>query len=232
MVTRRTLLLGLTTLAATGAAAAVSMRPQWKQVAGALLREPVATAPLQDESPFAVPSPWAARLIAAAESQIGKTLWYDPAYTKIGYPGGDVPLEKGVCTDVIIRAYRAAFGLDLQRLVHEDMKAAFSAYPRNWGLTRPDSNIDHRRVPNLRAFFKRSGTSLPVTNDSADYLPGDVVTMLLPGNLPHIALVTHRANADRSAPLCVHNIGAGARLDDTLFAFELTGRYRFAPSLA
>lgn len=232
MTNRRALLLGFTTLAATGTAVAFNLRPQWKQVAQAFLVSPVPAQPAPDLAHFAEPAPWAAKLIAAAESQVGKTLWYDPAYTKLTYPGGDVPMEKGVCTDVIIRAYRAAHSLDLQQLVHEDMKGAFSAYPKNWGLKRPDRNIDHRRVPNLRTFFKRKGASLPVTDNGADYLPGDVVTMMLPGNLPHIALVTHRANAERTAPLCVHNIGAGARLEDTLFAYELNGHYRFAPDRA
>lgn len=232
MTNRRAILLGLTTLAATGTATAFSLRPQWKQAAQAFLVSPVAASPTPEKAPFAEPEPWAAKLIAAAESQIGRTLWYDPAYTKLTYPGGDVPLEKGVCTDVVIRAYRAGLGMDLQKMVHEDMASAFSAYPKNWGLKRPDRNIDHRRVPNLRAFFKRRDVSLPVTDRGADYLPGDLVTMMLPGNLPHIALVTHRANADRTAPLCVHNIGAGARLEDALFAYELTGHYRFAPDHA
>lgn len=232
MTSRRTILLGLSTLAATVATAAFTMRPQWKQAAGAFALTPVAAQPSAETMPFAQAEPWATKLIAAAESQIGKTLWYDPTYTKLTYPGGDVPLEKGVCTDVVIRAYRAGLDLDLQKLVHEDMASAFSFYPNNWGLKRPDRNIDHRRVPNLRAFFKRKGASLPVTNRGADYMPGDIVTMMLPGNLPHIALVTHRANADGTHPLCVHNIGAGARLENTLFAFKLTGHYRFDPAKA
>ena len=215
MTNRRALLLGLTSVAATGIAATVA---------------PVAAQLAPDEAPLAKPEPWAAKLIAAAEGQIGKTLWYDPAYTKLDYPGGDVPLEKGVCTDVVIRAYRNGLGLDLQKLVHEDMAGAFSAYPKNWGLKRPDRNIDHRRVPNLRTFFKRKGATLPVTDNGRDYLPGDLITINLPGNLPHIALVTHRLNANGSHPLCVHNIGAGARLEDVLFAYTLTGHYRFAPS--
>jgi hypothetical protein len=171
--------------------------------------------------------PWAARLVAAAEAQVGRTVLYDPAYVRLAYPGGDLPLERGVCTDVVIRAYRAGLGIDLQKLVHEDMRANFAAYPKLWGLAKPDRNIDHRRVPNLRAFLTRRGAALPVTATAADYAPGDLVTMLLPGNLPHIALVTHRPSADGSRPLVVHNIGAGARLEDALFAFATTGHYRY-----
>ena len=232
MTNRRAILIGLTTLAASGTAAAFTLRPQWKQATFALMQAPVAAQPVPETSIFAEPEPWAAKLIASAESQIGKTLRYDPAYTKLSYPGGDVPIEKGVCTDVVIRAYRAGLGMDLQKLVHEDMAGAFSAYPKNWGLKRPDRNIDHRRVPNLRTFFKRKGASLPVTERARDYQPGDIITVNLPGNLPHIALVSHRSNVDGSAPLCIHNIGAGARLEDTLFAYELTGHYRFRPRQA
>jgi uncharacterized protein YijF (DUF1287 family) len=232
MTTRRTVLFGLSTLTIAGAAAALSARPQWRQVLGAFITSPVAAQPAAEPNPFARPEPWAAKLIAAAESQIGKTLSYDPAYTQLSYPGGDVPIEKGVCTDVIIRAYRDGLGIDLQKLVHEDMRANFSAYPAKWGLKRADRNIDHRRVPNLMTYFKRKRAALPVSSEGRDYLPGDVVTMNLPGNLTHIVLVTHRPNADASRPLCVHNIGAGARLEDTLFAFEITGHYRWNPTEA
>ncbi len=176
---------------------------------------------------FAVPELWAKKLIAAAESQIGKTVLYDPGYTSIAYPGGDIPIERGVCTDVVIRAYRTGLGIDLQERVHEDMRRNFAAYPPRWGLKRPDSNIDHRRVPNLEVFFERHKSSLAVSKIGADYFPGDVVSMKLPGNLPHIAIVTHHASEDRSRPLCIHNIGVGTRLEDVLFAFELTGHYRF-----
>ncbi|MBC8036753.1 MAG: DUF1287 domain-containing protein [Rhizobiales bacterium] len=176
---------------------------------------------------FANSEPWGAKLIAAAENQIGKTLWYDGAYVPLSYPGGDVPIERGVCTDVVIRAFRDGLGIDLQELVHEDMRRAFASYPRIWGLEKPDSNIDHRRVPNLQVFFSRRKASLPVSSDASLYLPGDVVTMTVAGGRPHIALVTHRASNDGLRPLCVHNIGAGARLEDILFAFDLTGHYRF-----
>lgn len=171
--------------------------------------------------------PWAKSLIAAAESQIGVTVSYDPAYRRIEFPGGDVPRETGVCTDVIIRAYRDATGFDLQKAVNADMKRNFSAYPRNWGMARADANIDHRRVPNLRAFFKRKGAGLKVTSNAADYLPGDIVTQNLPGNLAHIGLLSSRLNGGKTRPLVIHNIGGGAQIEDTLFAFEITGRYRF-----
>lgn len=169
---------------------------------------------------------WPRQLVAAAESQIGVTVTYDPAYVRLAYPGGDVPRDRGVCTDVVIRAYRDAFGIDLQRLVHEDMRANFSRYPRSWGLSRPDRNIDHRRVPNLQAFFRRHGRALPTDIEPTGFAEGDLVTQMLPGNLPHIAIVTGRAGA-AGAPLVVHNIGGGARREDRLLDFPLTGRYRF-----
>ncbi len=229
MTTRRTFALGLIGLTASGAAAAFGVRPQWRQAATAFVTAPVASPPDGNADTFARPEIWAQKLVSAAESQIGKTLWYDAAYTSIGYPNGDVPLKRGVCTDVIIRAYRGGLGVDLQKLVHEDMAANFSAYPQKWGLKTADSNIDHRRVPNLQTYFKRMGASLPLASEASAYLPGDVVTMNLPGRLTHIALVTGRASQDGARPLCVHNIGAGARLGDALFAFELTGHFRFMP---
>lgn len=232
MIARRAALFGLSAMTLTGGTAALLARPQWRQVLGAYLVAPVAAQPGSEANPFAPAESWAEKLVEAAEGQIGITLSYDPAYTQIDYPGGDVPIGKGVCTDVIIRAYRDGLNTDLQKLVHEDMRANFTAYPRNWGLKRPDRNIDHRRVPNLMTFFKRRGASLPVTENGRDYLPGDVVTMSLPGNLTHIVLVTNRPNAERSAPLCIHNIGAGTRLEDMLFTFELTGHYRWNPQAA
>ncbi len=172
---------------------------------------------------------WQDRLIAAAEAQIGVTLHYDPAYVRLTYPGGDVPEDRGVCTDVVIRAYRKAHGYDLQKAVHEDMARNFGAYPALWGLRRPDRNIDHRRVPNLEVFFARRGARLRVMEDARDYRAGDLVTMRLPGNLPHIAIVSAAMTEDGARPLLVHNIGAGARRDDVLFAYDLTGHYRFNP---
>jgi uncharacterized protein len=173
------------------------------------------------------PKSSAVKLIRAAESQIGVTLTYDPTYTALTYPGGDVPQERGVCTDVIIRAYRQALAIDLQKNVHEDMKNYFSAYPSRWGLKKPDSNIDHRRVPNLQTYFARQGAALKVSDKAEDYHAGDIITVDLPGHLPHIGLVTQYQNADGTRPLCIHNIGAGAKLEDLLFAFPLTGHYRF-----
>lgn len=171
---------------------------------------------------------WATQLVTAATSQIGVTTIYDPAYVRIAFPGGDVARERGVCTDVVVRAYRDAFGADLQALVSADMKASFSSYPRRWGLQRPDSNIDHRRVGNLAAYFSRKGQVLPVTREGKDYLPGDIVTQMLPGNLPHIAIISDKEGAS-GTPLVIHNIGRGAKLEDSLFAFPITGHYRYAP---
>jgi len=228
MVTRRTLLiagLGLGTLAAGLAVATPGHR---LRALAQLALEPEAKPP-RDMPVFAEPEPWAAKLVAGGEGQIGQTLRYDPAYERIPYPGGDVPFERGVCTDVIIRAYRSGLGADLQKLVHEDMRRNFAAYPALWGLKKPDANIDHRRVPNLQAFFRRAKSSLPVSDDPRDYRPGDVVSQKLSNGLAHIALVTHRANADGKRPMVVHNIGAGARLEDVLFAFTITGHYRFQP---
>ena len=132
---------------------------------------------------------------AAAVSQIGRTTRYDPAYVRLAYPGGDVPIDRGVCTDVVIRAYRTGLGFDLQATVHEDMAGNFAAYPGIWGLKRPDASIDHRRVPNLRTYFSRKGARLAASADPSDYSPGDLVTMMLPGNLPHIAIVTAETSA-------------------------------------
>lgn len=171
--------------------------------------------------------PWAVKLVAAAEAQIGVTLSYDPAYRRIRFPGGDVPRASGVCTDVIIRAYRDALGFDLQQAVNADMKRNFRAYPNNWGMARADSNIDHRRVPNLRAFFRRNDAEMPEGSSAADFLPGDVVTQNLPGNLAHIGLVSDRLNAGQTHALVIHNIGGGAQIEDSLTAYEITGRYRF-----
>lgn len=166
------------------------------------------------------------KVIAGAKKQVGVTRGYDPAYRRIAYPNGDVARETGVCTDVIIRAYRHA-GVDLQVLVHEDMKAHFSKYPKNWGLRRPDTNIDHRRVPNLATFFTRRDGKLAVTRRGADYKPGDVVTWRLSSGVPHIGLVSDVRAGNTDRYLVVHNIGAGAQIEDVLFEYELTGHYRF-----
>jgi uncharacterized protein len=167
----------------------------------------------------------AAKLIAAARNQIGVTLSYDPAYTALPFPAGDVPRSKGVCTDVVIRAFRDALGLDLQALVNTDMKADFVAYPKIWGLRRADPNIDHRRVPNLQTFFRRKSASLPITREPSDWLPGDIVTSLVGGKLPHIGIVSDKMAG--AVPLVIHNIGAGTREEDQLFAHKLTGHFRW-----
>jgi len=172
------------------------------------------------------PGDGVARLVAAAEAQTGHRVRYDGAYRRIPYPMGDVPADVGVCTDVVIRAYRVV-GIDLQQRVHEDMRAAFAAYPRAWGLARPDPNIDHRRVPNLQVFFRRRGVARPPSTDPDAYQAGDVVTWRLPGNLPHVGLVVARRSADGRRPLIVHNIGRGPEVEDMLFAFPVTGQYRY-----
>jgi hypothetical protein len=175
-------------------------------------------------------SGWAGEepLVAAARAQIGVTLYYDPAYVRLAYPGGDVDIARGVCTDVIVRAYRT-LGLDLQRAVHEDMRAHWHAYPKLWGLRQPDRHIDHRRVPNLAVWFQRHGESLPITDRAADYAAGDIVTWRLPSGVPHIGIVSDRLSP-AGIPLVVHNIGFGTREDDVLFVYTVTGHYRYAVS--
>jgi uncharacterized protein len=164
-------------------------------------------------------------LVAAARAQVGVTLIYDPSYQQIAYPMGDVPMERGVCSDVVIRAFRAA-GIDLQQELHRDMKRHFAAYPKNWGLAKPDSNIDHRRVPNLATWFTRQGYDLPVSEDAAAYQAGDIVTWILGGGQPHIGIVSDRRSEDGARPLVIHNIGWGAREDDALFEYRIIGRFR------
>lgn len=164
--------------------------------------------------------PW----VVSARKQVGVTLIYDPAYVRLPYPGGDVPQERGVCTDVVIRALRPQ-GLDLQKAVHEDMRAHFSLYPKKWGLRAPDRNIDHRRVPNLQTWFARQGWSLRPTREASSYRPGDLVTWMLPGNLPHIGIVSDRKSST-GTPLIIHNIGRGTREENILFDYPITGHYR------
>ena len=166
------------------------------------------------------------RLAEAAIARTLETVRYDPAYVRIPYPGGDVPADTGVCTDVVIRSYRK-LGIDLQQEVHQDMKRHFSLYPKYWGLSKADSNIDHRRVLNLQAFFQRKGQSLEVSDNPDDYQTGDLVTWSLPGNLPHIGILVDRRSLDGKRPLVVHNIGAGPKLEDILFEFPITGHYRY-----
>lgn len=170
---------------------------------------------------------FAQKLSDAALSLTKDKVTYDPSYVSIKYPNGDVAADKGVCTDVIIRAYRK-LGIDLQKEVHEDMKKNFSKYPKKFGLKKPDTNIDHRRVPNLQVFFAKFGKSKPTDQNPASYIPGDIVTWLLPGNLTHIGIVVNKKSADGKRYLIVHNIGAGQVLEDCLFKFDITGHYQYS----
>jgi len=181
-------------------------------------------------SPFCYSATFEENLVAAAIERTTHDIRYDGSYHSIGYPGGDVPSNIGVCTDVIIRTYRR-LNTDLQKLVHEDIAANFKHYPskRIWGLSRPDKNIDHRRVPNLRVFFSRHGQSLATSNRALDYKPGDLVTWMLPGNLPHIGIVSNKINASSNFPMIIHNIGAGPKMEDMLFDYAITGHYRYRP---
>jgi len=165
------------------------------------------------------------RVVDSALEQIRQTLEYDPSYAKLDYPNGDVPLERGVCADVIVRAFRNA-GIDLQKEVHEDMARHFSAYPAKWGARKPDSNIDHRRVPNLMTLFERKSKSVPITRKPSDYNPGDVVAWELDNHLLHIGLVTDAVTGGTQNYLVVHNIGAGAKLEDVLMSWKIIGHYR------
>lgn len=151
---------------------------------------------------------------------------YDPTYRVIGYPNGDVPAGKGVCTDVIIRAYRKV-GIDLQKEVHEDMQAHFGQYPHIWGLAHPDKNIDHRRVPNLMTFFERKSAAKSITQNASDYIPGDIVCWDLGGGKTHIGLVSHINAPDGQRLLIIHNIGGGQVLADCLFSYKIIGHYRY-----
>lgn len=172
-----------------------------------------------------VPTREPVSFVDAARMQVGVVVKYDSAYRALAYPMGDVAPDVGVCTDVVIRAMRVAFKMDLQTLVHEDMKANFSQYPKLWGAKATDKNIDHRRVPNLQTFFKRRGWELKVSREMSDYLAGDVVTCTVPPNLPHIMVVSDKRNAD-GRPLVIHNIGRGTQEEDVLQDFKLTGHYR------
>lgn len=186
---------------------------------------PVFQAPSQAEEKFL------RAFAAAAVERTHHVVRYDPAYVRIPYPGGDVPPSTGVCTDEVIRAYRAV-GVDLQKEVHEDMLANRSAYPRRWAASRgngdgTDTNIDHRRVPNLMAFFSRKGQALPVSLHAADYHPGDVVAWNLGGGITHIGIVVDQKSADGERRLVVHNIGAGPQIEDVLFHWKILGHYRY-----
>ena len=207
------------------ACAACGPRPAASQAArGAGAREE--TAAQQKQRPSSG-SPFLDKLVEAAVARSQEKVRYDPTYFKIEYPNGDVPAEVGVCTDEVIRSYRKV-GVDLQKEVHEDMKQNFSLYPKKWGLKKTDTNIDHRRVPNLMVFFERQGAALPVTDRAADYKPGDVVTWDLGNGLTHIGIVVNiPSEADEGRLLIEHNIGAGPRIEDVLFNWKITGHYRY-----
>jgi uncharacterized protein YijF (DUF1287 family) len=165
------------------------------------------------------------KIVEAAKERTTHDVTYDGRYVVIPYPGGDVPADRGVCTDEVIRILRAV-GYDLQKLVHEDMRRNFAAYPNLWGRTEPDRNIDHRRVPNLMAFFKRQGSALPMSQAITDYDPGDIVAWRLPNGLTHIGVLVDVRSAE-GRPLAVHNIGAGPKMEDVLFEWEIIGHYRY-----
>jgi uncharacterized protein YijF (DUF1287 family) len=175
----------------------------------------------------AVPNSFQEKLSAAAISIIDPNIIYTPNYVSIKYPNGDVPAKTGVCTDVVIRAYRK-LGIDLQKEVHEDLKANFSQYPnlKKWGLKKPDTNIDHRRVPNLEVFFTRKGQKLAVTQKATDYKTGEIVTWMINGKLPHIGIITNKKSPDGN-PMIVHNIGGGQVLEDCLFRYEIVGHFKY-----
>lgn len=167
------------------------------------------------------------KLLESAIEQTSVTKGYDPAYVVLPYPNGDVPIETGVCSDVVIRSFRNA-GVDLQKEIHEDMSKSFSSYPKKWGLKKADANIDHRRVPNLQKYFERRGKSLPVTDKAADYKPGDVVAWDLDGRgLTHIGLVSNIWNETSKRYLIIHNIGGGAEAEDRVFDWKIIGHYRY-----
>lgn len=169
---------------------------------------------------------FSSKLSQSAINLIDDKIVYDPTYFILKYPNGDVPAGKGVCTDVIIRAYRK-LGIDLQKEVHEDMSKNFSKYPTKWGLKKTDTNIDHRRVPNLQVFFSKFGKIKPISQDAKDYTPGDIVTWDLPKNLTHIGIVVNKKSADGKRYLIVHNIGAGQVIQDCLFNWTITGHYQY-----
>lgn len=172
--------------------------------------------------------PFSSQLSDAAIAIIDSNIIYDPSYFSIKYPNGDIPKNKGVCTDVIIRAYRK-LGIDLQKEVHEDMKSHFSKYPnlKKWGMTKTDSNIDHRRVPNLEIFFERKGTKLTVSENENDYKTGEIVTWMINSKLPHIGIITNKKSADGKRNLIVHNVGNGQVLEDCLFKYAIVGHFKY-----
>lgn len=209
------------------AVAAAILFPACSHSAGTQAESRASGQPLVAQPSVAVDvSPAIRQVIEAAVEQTGYTFSYDPSYRKIAYPNGDVPPDTGVCSDVVVRAFRKV-GVDLQKEVHEDMKRNFAAYPKKWGLTRPDTNIDHRRVPNLQTYFKRMKKSLPISSSAKDYRPGDVVAWDLGGGVTHIGIVTDKKIGQSENFAIVHNIGSGAKLEDVLFAWRVIGHYRY-----
>lgn len=187
----------------------------------------ISTLPAAIQKPFAAnTSLQLKQLVESAIDQTRSTTGYDPSYVGIDYPGGDVPLETGVCSDVVVRAFRKA-GIDLQKEIHDDMGRAWSVYPKKWGATRPDPNIDHRRVLNLMTYFERQGKTLPITTNRDNYLPGDIVTWDLSSGIEHIGILVNTWSDVGRGYLMVHNIGAGARSEDVLLNWKITGHYRY-----
>lgn len=172
------------------------------------------------------PDTFESKLSAAAISIIDADIAYTPNYISIKYPNGDVPAKTGVCTDVVIRSYRK-LGIDLQKEVHEDMINNFSKYPKTWGLKKTDTNIDHRRVPNLEVFFARKGQKLPVTEKTNNYKTGELVTWMINGKLPHIGIVTNKKSPDGKRLMIVHNVGGGQVLEDCLFSWKIVGHFKY-----
>jgi uncharacterized protein YijF (DUF1287 family) len=214
----------LTALACAGCGVASTASPSARKGAA---RQTATQAATQTVTRPSSGSAFLDKLVEAAIERTSHEVRYDPSYFRIDYPNGDVPAEVGVCTDEVIRSYRAV-GVDLQRLVHEDMDRNFSVYPRVWKAKKTDKNIDHRRVPNLMTFFQRQGASLPVTDAARDYKPGDVVTWDLGGGMTHIGLVVNvPSDADAERFQIVHNIGAGPKMEDVLFGWKITGHYRY-----
>lgn len=218
----RNLLISLVLLVGCGCHAASGVWPAAKSAATTPIQQPASHV-----APRASGSPLLDQLVAAARDRLNHPVRYDPTYFVIPYPNGDVPEGVGVCTDEVIRSYRK-LGIDLQKEVHEDIKRNFQLYPSKWGLTKPDPNIDHRRVPNLQIFFERQGESLPITTSAKDYNPGDMVTWDLGGGATHIGIVVDVASTvDPERLMIMHNIGAGPQLEDVLFNWKITGHYRY-----
>ncbi len=178
------------------------------------------------ENESSVPNTFEDKLSAAAISIIDDKVVYTPTYVSIKYPNGDVPPKTGVCSDVVIRSYRK-LGIDLQKEVHEDMINNFSKYPKIWGMSKTDTNIDHRRVPNLEVFFGRKGQTLPITNDGNNYKTGELVTWIIGNKYPHIGIVTNKKSSDGNRPMIVHNVGAGQVLEDCLFDWKIVGHFKY-----